>query len=75
MNPDIVHVNFGIHDASIQNDGEHQILLSQYRLCLQRFITKVKELNKIKMIWAGARLRKSKRLLDGKQLNFNQLTF
>ena len=39
--PDLVHVNFGIHDASIQPDGEHQILLSQYRLCLRRFIARV----------------------------------
>lgn len=52
QNPDIVHVNFGIHDCSIQSDGEHQILLAQYRLCLQRFISKVKELTNAKMIWA-----------------------
>tara|TARA_B100001013_G_C24533767_1_gene411841 strand:+ start:244 stop:813 length:570 start_codon:yes stop_codon:yes gene_type:complete len=50
--PDIVHVNFGIHDASILDDGEHQILLDQYRLCLQRFIAKVKALESTKMIWA-----------------------
>ena len=50
--PDLLHVNFGIHDASLQADGEHQILLPQYRLCLRRFITKVKELKKTKMIWA-----------------------
>ncbi len=52
MNPDIVHVNFGIHDALIQDDGEHQILPAQYRLCLQRFIAKVKQLDKVQMIWA-----------------------
>jgi len=46
QNPDIVHVNIGIHDCSIQPDGEHQIILAQYRLCLQRFINKVKELGK-----------------------------
>lgn len=50
--PDIVHVNFGIHDCSIQPDGEHQILLAQYRLCLQRFIRKVKEVGGTQMIWA-----------------------
>lgn len=50
--PDIVHVNFGIHDAIILADGEHQILLAQYRLCLQRFITKIKELGSTEMIWA-----------------------
>ena len=50
--PDVVHVNFGIHDASIMLDGEHQILLPQYRLSLQRFIDKVKELEGTKMIWA-----------------------
>ena len=49
---DVVHVNFGIHDASILPDGEHQILLPQYLLCLQRFIDKVKELGTTKMIWA-----------------------
>ena len=47
-----MHVNFGIHDASIQADGEHQILLDQYRLCLQRFIAKAKAMESTKMIWA-----------------------
>lgn len=51
--PDLLHVNFGIHDASLQPDGEHQILLPQYRLCLRRFITKVKEFEKTRMIWAA----------------------
>ena len=51
--PDIVHVNFGIHDASLYPDGEHQIILAQYRLCLQRFINGVKELGKTQMIWAS----------------------
>ena len=50
--PDLVHFNFGIHDASVWWDGEHQILLAQYRLCLQRFIYGVKELGKVQMIWA-----------------------
>ena len=50
--PDIVHVNFGIHDVSIQPDGEHQILLAQYRLCLKRFIDRVRELQDAQMIWA-----------------------
>ncbi len=50
--PDIVHVNFGLHDAAIQSDGEHQILLPQYQLCLQRFIDRVKEIGNTRMIWA-----------------------
>jgi lysophospholipase L1-like esterase len=50
--PDLVHVNFGIHDASIQTDGEHQVLLDQYRLCLKRFIARVKALGNARMIWA-----------------------
>jgi len=50
--PDILHVNFGLHDAAIQPDGEHQILPAQYRLCLRRFIAKVKQLDKTRMIWA-----------------------
>ena len=51
--PDLVHVNFGIHDASLQADGEHQILLPQYRLCLRRFIAKVRDhLGHTEMIWA-----------------------
>jgi lysophospholipase L1-like esterase len=50
--PDWVHVNFGIHDVSLLPDGEHQILLPQYRLCLQRFIAKVRELGSTQMIWA-----------------------
>jgi len=50
--PDVVHVNFGIHDSSIQSDGEHQILIDQYRLCLKRFIAKVNALDAVQMIWA-----------------------
>ncbi len=50
--PDVVHVNFGIHDSSVQADGEHQILLDQYRLCLKRFIAKVQALDGAQMIWA-----------------------
>jgi len=52
--PDIVHVNFGIHDAvtGAFGDGEHQILLEQYRLALKRFIARVKALDGVKMIWA-----------------------
>ena len=50
--PDLVHVNFGIHDATLLPDGEHQILLPQYRLCLRRFIAKVRALGKTPMIWA-----------------------
>ncbi|MCD6416768.1 MAG: hypothetical protein J7M08_08760 [Planctomycetes bacterium] len=53
QNPDIVHVNFGIHDAWIQPDGQHRILLAQYRLCLERFITGVQQLGNTRMIWAS----------------------
>jgi len=52
QSPDVVHVNFGVHDVSLQEDGEHQVLLAQYRLCLQRFIDKVKQLGNTQMIWA-----------------------
>ena len=52
QDPDIVHVNFGIHDAVLLEDGKHQILLAQYRLCLQRFIAQVKKLGKTRMVWA-----------------------
>jgi lysophospholipase L1-like esterase len=50
--PDVVHVNFGIHDAVLMADGQHQILLPQYRLCLQRYIDQVKARGNTKMIWA-----------------------
>jgi lysophospholipase L1-like esterase len=50
--PDVVHVNFGIHDCIPMADGEHQILLPQYRLSLKRVIAMVKELGKTQMIWA-----------------------
>ncbi len=50
--PDVVHINFGIHDCVLLADGEHQILLPQYRLCLKRVIEKVKALEKTRMIWA-----------------------
>jgi len=50
--PDVVHVNFGIHDAVVMPDGGFQVCLQQYRLCLQRFIDKVAELDGTTMIWA-----------------------
>ena len=50
--PDIVHVNFGLHDATIQADGEPQILLAQYRLSVQRFIARVRDLGRPGLIWA-----------------------
>lgn len=53
QNPDVVHVNFGIHDADVQPDGEHQILLAQYGLSLKRFLIKMEqELPAAKIIWA-----------------------
>ena len=50
--PDVVHVNFGIHDAVLMDDGEHQILLDQYCLCLRRFIARAKQLDGTTLIWA-----------------------
>lgn len=50
--PDVVHVNFGIHDCVPMADGDHQILLPQYRLSLKRVTARVKELEKAQMIWA-----------------------
>ena len=50
--PDVVHVNFGIHDCVPIADGEHYILLPQYRLSLKRLIAWVKGLEKTQMIWA-----------------------
>jgi len=53
--PDILHVNFGIHDQSenTHGDGQVQILPEQYALCLKRFIAKVRALPKAPvMIWA-----------------------
>lgn len=56
QNPDILHVNFGIHDSSIYDiypDGEHYITLSQYQFSLQRYIFRLKnELPNTTMIWA-----------------------
>ena len=49
--PDILHFNFGIHDAVVNPDGKYQILIDQYRLCLARFIGRAKELGP-KLIWA-----------------------
>lgn len=49
--PDILHFNFGLHDADIMYDGQFQILPEQYRLCLSRFIKKAKDLGP-KLIWA-----------------------
>ena len=40
---DIVHFNFGLHDAATMQDGEPQITLEQYKLCVGRFIVKAKD--------------------------------
>ena len=54
QHPDFLHVNFGIHDAARRYpDGEHQIILAQYRLCLQRYVAEAKKLEKTRMIWAS----------------------
>jgi len=50
--PDIVHMNFGIHDANPREDGVHQILLPQYALSLQRIIDRIRRLDGIRLIWA-----------------------
>jgi lysophospholipase L1-like esterase len=52
QHPDILHFNFGIHDASLLPDGENQTLLPQYLLNMRRFIAKVKELEIERIIWA-----------------------
>ena len=49
--PDLLHINFGIHDCG-PREGPHLILLPQYQLSLKRIIAKVTELKKTKMIWA-----------------------
>ena len=49
--PDILHFNFGIHDAELTQDGHSQIVIEQYRLCLQRFIKRAEQLH-IRLIWA-----------------------
>lgn len=52
QNPDVLHFNFGIHDALVmEEDGRNQILLDQYCLNLERFIRAAVQL-KIAMIWA-----------------------
>jgi lysophospholipase L1-like esterase len=50
--PDIVHANFGLHDVSIQLDGEHKIILAQYQISVQRFIDRVKAVGIKHLIWA-----------------------
>ena len=58
--PDVVHFNFGIHDAVIDEiDGQFQIIPEQYKLCLQRFITRAKKLNAV-LIWAASTPRYAK---------------
>ena len=49
--PDIVHVNFGIHDCVVMEDGQFQILLEQYCLCLRRFIARTRQIG-ARMVWA-----------------------
>ena len=50
--PDLVHVNFGIHDVTPMEDGDPQIVLPQYRRCLERFIRRVRALGDVGLIWA-----------------------
>ena len=50
--PDVFHLNCGIHDAVVMDDGHAQIVLDQYRLCLGRIIRGVQALGTVKMIWA-----------------------
>jgi len=53
--PDIVHINAGIHDAvsSIYEDEQPQILFDQYCLSLKRIVAAFrKNLSGKKMIWA-----------------------
>lgn len=53
--PDILHVNFGIHDQSenTHGDGQVQVLPEQYALCLRRFIVKARALPQPPvLIWA-----------------------
>ena len=50
--PDIVHVNFGLHDVSVQLDWRHKIILEQYQLGLQRFIDRTRAIGQARMIWA-----------------------
>ena len=49
--PDVLHVNFGIHDAVVMADGKHQVILEQYLLCLRRFVRCGKDLPAT-VIWA-----------------------
>ena len=51
--PDLVHVNFGIHDAVVMADGGFQVCPQQYRMCLQRFIDRVAGLDGTTMIWGS----------------------
>ncbi len=51
QSPDILHFNFGIHDADLSEDGHPQIVLEQYRLYLEQFIRRADDLH-IRLIWA-----------------------
>ena len=50
--PDLVHFNFGIHDCGVNEDGEHNVPLPEYRLSLKRVIAGIRKLEKAQMIWA-----------------------
>ncbi len=50
--PDVLHINFGIHDSMQFADGRPQILPDQYRINLTRYVARIKELKTIRMIWA-----------------------
>ena len=51
--PDILHFNVGIHDVNVMEDWRPRIILEQYLLCLQRFITYARDLGS-QLIWASS---------------------
>ena len=52
--PDIVHFNCGIHDTVIMEDGKLQVVMEQYRLCMQRIVRRLTDLPQTKAIWAAS---------------------
>jgi lysophospholipase L1-like esterase len=49
---DVIHVNFGLHDLKIMEDGKHQVPLEQYEQNLRQIVQRLKK-SSDKVIWCS----------------------
>jgi acyl-CoA thioesterase-1 len=49
---DVIHLNFGLHDLKIMEDGKHQVPLEQYEQNLRQIVQRLKKTG-AKLIWCS----------------------